>query len=74
MLKDFQNSITSCKISREDESVNFPTEDHAIYEATISAEITQGPGRKYPMRYRCRIEFKRSGRDWLAETIVLTPV
>ena len=74
MLKDFQNSITSCKISREEESVSFPAEDHAIYQATISAEITQGPGRKYPMRYQCRIEFKRSGRDWLAETIVLTPV
>ena len=74
MLKDFQNSITSCKISREEESVSFPAEDHAIYQATISAEITQGPGHKYLMRYQCRIEFKRSGRDWLAETIVLTPV
>ncbi len=74
ILKDFQNSITSCKISREDESVSFPAEDHAIYHASISAEITQGPGRRYPMRYKCRIEFKRSGRDWLAATIVLTPV
>ncbi len=73
MLKDFQNSVTSCKISRGEESVNFPAEDHAIYQATISAEITQGPGRNYPMRYQCRIEFKRSGSDWLAETIVLTP-
>ena len=54
--------------------MRFPTEDHAIYQATIAAEITQGPGRKYPMRYQCRIEFKRSGNDWLAETIVLTPV
>jgi len=26
------------------------------------------------MRYHCRIEFKRSGRDWLVEAIVLTPV
>jgi len=74
MLKDFQHSITSCKISQEEESVNFPAEDHAVYQAAISAEIAQGPGRKYHMRYHCRIEFKRSGRDWLAESIVLTPV
>ena len=74
MLKDFLNSITSCKISRKEESVSFPAEDHAIYQAAIFAEIAQGPGRKYHMQYHCRIEFKRSGHDWLAEAIVLTPV
>ncbi len=74
MLKDFQQSITSCKISREEESVDFPAEDHAVYQVAIFAEIAQGPGRKYHMRYHCRIEFKRSGRDWLAEAITLTPI
>ena len=74
MLKDFQQSITSCKISCEEESVDFPAEDHAVYQVAIFAEIAQGPGRKYHMRYHCRIEFKRSGRDWLAEAITLTPI
>ena len=73
MLRDFLNSILSCAISREEESVNFPTVDHAIYQAFISVEITQGPGRKYHMRYLCRIEFRRPGRHWLAENIILTP-
>ncbi len=73
MLRDFLNSILSCAISREEESVNFPTADHAIYQAFISVEITQGPGRKYHMRYLCRIEFRRPGRHWLAENIILTP-
>lgn len=73
MLRDFLNSILSCAISREEESVNFPTADHAIYQAFISVEITQGPGRKYHMRYLCRIEFRRPGGHWLAENIILTP-
>ncbi len=73
MLKDFLNSILSCTVSRERESVNFPTEGHAIYQAAISVEISQGPGRRYNMRYLCHIEFKRSGRHWLAEDIVLNP-
>lgn len=74
MLVEFQNSILSCQISREDETVEFPTEEQAVYRALLSAETAQGPGRTYHMRYWCRIEFRRSGRAWLATLIELEAI
>jgi len=74
MLVEFQNSILSCQISRENEIVEFPAPELAVYHATVSAEASQGAGRTYHMRYRCRIEFKKSGRDWLAGLIVLEAI
>ena len=71
VLIEFQNGILSCRISRENEKVEFLEPEKAVYLATVSADATQGPGRTYHMRYRCRIEFRRSGRDWLAELIEL---
>ena len=74
MLVEFQNSILSCKISRENEEVAFSSPDLAVYRAIVSAEAAQGPGRRYHMRYQCRIEFTRSGREWLAGLIELEAI
>lgn len=73
-LEEFQNAVSSCKIERKDETVDFPNEDEAIYQSTFTAEINQGPSTRRHLRYRCRFEFKKSGRDWLLRAIVLTPI
>jgi hypothetical protein len=73
-LKQFQGGVTSCKIARKDETVAFPSEGMAIYQSTVVADISAGPNSQRVLRYRCRLEFEKSGRDWLLRSIVLTPI
>jgi hypothetical protein len=70
----FQGGVTSCKIARKDETVAFPSEGMAIYQSTVVADISAGPNSQRVLRYRCRLEFEKSGRDWLLRSIVLTPI
>ncbi len=73
-LEQFHGGITSCNIRREEETVAFPSDDRAIYQAKVAADVTQGPSHKYNMRYQCRFEFEKSGQDWLLVSIALSAI
>jgi hypothetical protein len=73
LLEEFQNGVLSSKIAREDQTVSFPDEKEALYEATITAKVAHTPSARQVFRYRCRLQFEKSGRDWLLREIVLTP-
>lgn len=74
LLRNFHENIMSCRISRNEETVAFPTEDQAIYQALIEADVAGGPNNRRLMRYRCRFEFEKSGEEWLLRLVVLTPI
>ncbi len=48
--------------------------DILIYQSTVVADISAGPNSQRVLRYRCRLEFEKSGRDWLLRSVVLTPI
>ena len=73
-LRRFLENVMSCRISRKGVAVAFPSDGLAIYEATVEADVTISPNNRPVMRYRCRFEFEKSGRDWLLRLIVLTPI
>ncbi len=74
LVERFQDGVTSCRISRGKETVAFPSGGQAIYEATAEVDLSIGRSSRRVLRYRCRFEFEKVGRDWLLRLVVLTPI
>ena len=73
-LLNFQQSVLSCRVTRDGETVAFPSEGHAIYQSTLEADVAVTPSNRRVMRYRCRFEFVKAEEEWLLRLIVLTPI
>jgi len=73
LLEQFQDSVRSCKISREKETVAFPSGEKAIYQAIVEVDVRAGRS-SWVLRYQCRLEFDKVGRDWLLRLVILTPI
>jgi len=47
---------------------------NGVLSSTITAEVAHTPSARQVFRYRCRLQFEKSGRDWLLLEIVLTRI
>ncbi|NIP96176.1 MAG: hypothetical protein GWO24_23160, partial [Akkermansiaceae bacterium] len=71
LLEEFHQGVTSCRISREKETVALPSPADAIYQATVEVDVLVGRS-SWVLRYQCRLEFEKSGDDWLLKLVILT--
>ena len=73
-LREFHDSIMSCKIHKENARIHFDTDRAGRYQTELSVEISVGPRRQHHLRYQCLIEFIQSEGEWLAREISLNPM
>ena len=73
-LEQFHSYTTSCKISRDKPTVTFPGSGEAAFEAVVDVDVVVGRSSRRILRYQCRLEFEKSGRDWLLKAAVLKPL
>ncbi len=74
LLREFHQSITSCRITRESTTVTFPASGHAVVETLLTIDVRFGAGASRVVRYRTRLEFHKINRRWLLSAATLTPV
>lgn len=73
-LLDLQQSVTSCRISRSDERVTFPSDGKAVYEVALEVDILIAQNTQRLLRYRCQLEFVKEGHDWLLLRVVISAI
>lgn len=74
LLVEFHESVISCEVARGEPSVAFPARNLARFECPVDVRVNVGGGSPRTRRFRCQMEFRRSGEGWFLARIAFIPI
>jgi hypothetical protein len=72
-MQELHGSVGSCRVTREEASVYFPSAGEARVKTPLEAQLSWGRGSSRTNRYHAELRFTKSADGWLLDEITLLP-